>query len=90
MLEVKNVTLSRGGTVLIRDASFLIGKGEKAGLVGVNGAGKTTLMRALRGELDTDAGSVSRPKRTGYLGQECLADDLLAGDTLPPASTTSS
>ena len=42
MLEVKNVTLSRGGTVLIRDASFLIGKGEKAGLVGVNGAGKTT------------------------------------------------
>jgi ATPase subunit of ABC transporter with duplicated ATPase domains len=79
MLEVKNVTLSRGGTVLIRDASFLIGKGEKAGLVGVNGAGKTTLMRALRGELDTDAGSVSRPKRTGYLGQERLADDLLAG-----------
>src|SRR5258706_8552622 len=36
-------------------------------------------MRALRGELDTDAGSVSRPKRTGYLGQERLADDLLAG-----------
>ena len=79
MLEVKNVTLSRGGIVLIRDASFLIGKGEKVGLVGVNGAGKTTLMRALRGELDTDVGSVSRPKRTGYLGQERLADDLLAG-----------
>jgi ATPase subunit of ABC transporter with duplicated ATPase domains len=79
MLDVKHVTLSRGGKVLIEDATFLIGNGEKVGLVGVNGAGKTTLMRALRGEIEPDAGAISRPKRTGYLGQERLADDLLAG-----------
>ena len=79
MLEVKSLTLSRGGNVLLRDASFFIGKGEKVGLVGVNGAGKTTLLRALRGEddLDTDAGTISRPRRTGYVGQERLSDDLL-------------
>src|SRR5262245_12766687 len=85
MLEAKHVTLSRGGTVLLRDASFLIGAGEKVGLVGANGAGKTTLMRTLLGAYETDAGSVARPRRTGYLGQERLADDLLVGVT---AATT--
>jgi ATPase subunit of ABC transporter with duplicated ATPase domains len=77
MLDVKRLTLSRGGRTLLRDASFLINKGEKVGLVGVNGAGKTTLLHALRGAIDPDSGLISRPKRTGYLGQERLADDLL-------------
>ncbi len=79
MLEVKHVTLSRGGNILLEDASFLIGRGEKVGLVGVNGAGKTTLLRALHGDLDPDAGTITRPRRIGYLGQERLADALLAG-----------
>jgi ATP-binding cassette subfamily F protein 3 len=79
MLETKHVTLSRGGKILVEDASFLIGRGEKVGLVGVNGAGKTTLLRALYGELDPDAGTITRPRRLGYLGQERLADALLAG-----------
>ncbi|HEU0027405.1 MAG TPA: ABC-F family ATP-binding cassette domain-containing protein [Ktedonobacterales bacterium] len=77
MLDVKRLTLSRGGRTLLRDASFLINKGDKVGLVGVNGAGKTTLLHALRGATDPDAGLISRPKRMGYLGQERLSDDLL-------------
>ncbi len=76
MLEAKHVTLSRGTTVLLEDASFLIGPGEKVGLVGVNGAGKTTLLRALHGDIDPDGGSITRPERIGYLGQERLADAL--------------
>ncbi|HEY7984602.1 MAG TPA: ABC-F family ATP-binding cassette domain-containing protein [Ktedonobacterales bacterium] len=79
MLDVQHVTLSRGGKTLLQDATFLIGNGEKVGLVGVNGAGKTTLLRALRGELDPDAGAIARPARVGYLGQERLADAQLAG-----------
>ncbi len=79
MLEARGVSLSRGGRTLIQSASFLIGRGEKVGLVGVNGAGKTTLLHALRGALDPDSGAIIRPKRIGYLGQERLADDLLAG-----------
>ncbi|HEX8995916.1 MAG TPA: ABC-F family ATP-binding cassette domain-containing protein [Ktedonobacterales bacterium] len=79
MLEARGVSLSRGGRTLIQEASFLIGRGEKVGLVGVNGAGKTTLLHALRGALDPDSGVILRPKRIGYLGQERLADDLMAG-----------
>ena len=79
MLEAKHVTLSRGGKYLLEDASFLIGRGEKVGLVGVNGAGKTTLLRVLHGDDEPEAGSVTRPKRVGYLGQERLADALLSG-----------
>src|SRR5260370_11733732 len=81
MLECNHVTLSRGGKVLLEDAIFLIGRGEKVGLVGVNGAGKTTLLRALHGELDPDAGTIARPARVGYLGQDRLADALLAAGT---------
>ena len=79
MLEARHVTLSRGGKTLLEDASFLVGRGEKVGLVGVNGAGKTTLMRALNGEAEPERGTISRPKRRGYLGQERLADALLGG-----------
>ncbi len=76
MLEAKHVTLARGATTLLEDASFIIGPGEKVGLVGVNGAGKTTLLRALRGDLEPEGGSITRPDRIGYLGQERLADAL--------------
>ncbi len=76
MLEAKHLTLSRGSTTLLEDASFIIGDGEKVGLVGVNGAGKTTLLRTLRGDLEPDSGSITRPARIGYLGQERLADAL--------------
>ena len=48
MLEARGVALSRGGRTLVHDASFLIGRGEKVGLVGVNGAGKATLLHAMR------------------------------------------
>src|SRR5260370_36527733 len=79
MLEVKHLTLSRGGKYLIEEASFVIGRGEEVGVVGVNGAGKTTLLKAIHGEFEPDSGTVSRPTRLGYLGQERLADALLAG-----------
>src|SRR5579885_1043937 len=79
MLEVKDLSLSRGSKVLLEHATFLISQGEKVGLVGVNGAGKTTLLRALHGDHDPDAGKIIRPQRVGYLGQERLSESLLVG-----------
>src|SRR5690606_3090222 len=36
--------------------------GDRIGLVGANGTGKTTLLRLLTGELEPDAGSVTRAR----------------------------
>ncbi|HUY76166.1 MAG TPA: ATP-binding cassette domain-containing protein, partial [Ktedonobacterales bacterium] len=90
MLEAQHISMSRGGKTLLADASCMIGRSEKVGIVGANGAGKTTFLRVLRGELEPDAGVVFRPKRIGYLGQERLADALLTGadDGADPASVT--
>ncbi len=88
MLEARAITLSQAGKTLLRDASLLIGRGEKVGLVGVNGAGKTTLLKALAGLTEPEAGTIQRPKRVGYLGQERLADAQLAADGASAADVT--
>jgi len=47
-----------GGRVLLEDASFRVGAGHHAALVGANGAGKTTLLRLVAGDIDPAAGQV--------------------------------
>ena len=50
----------RRPTVVVRDFSTRIMRGDRIGLIGPNGAGKTTLLRLLLGELPPDAGEVRR------------------------------
>ncbi|OIV39232.1 ABC transporter [Mangrovactinospora gilvigrisea] len=46
------------GRTLFDDASFRVGEGVTAALVGANGAGKTTLLRLLAGDIEPHGGSV--------------------------------
>jgi ATPase subunit of ABC transporter with duplicated ATPase domains len=84
MLEAQHIEIRRGATLLLADASFRVNPGEKVGIVGVNGAGKTTLMKTLYGELDPDAGTITRPASIGYLGQDPLADAMTDRNVCPP------
>ncbi len=43
---------------LVRDASFVLRRGDRVALVGANGAGKTTLLKTLAGLLPPLAGSI--------------------------------
>lgn len=58
VLEVKNLTKSFDGRVLIDDLSFSMPKGAIVGIVGANGAGKSTLFKILSGAEQPDSGSI--------------------------------
>jgi ATP-binding cassette subfamily F protein 3 len=49
LLEVEGLALSVGDRQLFHDASFVVGRGDRAILAGANGSGKTSLLRAISG-----------------------------------------
>ncbi len=72
MIAANNLAIQFGGDYLFRDVAFMIGPGDRVGLVGSNGAGKSTLMKILLGMQTPDEGSVntSRHAVVAYLPQE--------------------
>lgn len=58
LLEVKKLSKSLGGKLLVSNVNFTLGPGTKLGLLGPNGSGKTTLLRLISGELAPDTGEV--------------------------------
>ncbi len=75
MLTVKNIRKMVGGQRVLNKASFSLGEGQKAALVGLNGVGKSTLLRIVSGIESADQGSITKPNRVlmGYLPQEVIA-----------------
>jgi branched-chain amino acid transport system ATP-binding protein len=49
LLSVEGLTVSYGGLVAVREASFEVAAGETVAVLGANGAGKTSTLRALTG-----------------------------------------
>ncbi|HET7299125.1 MAG TPA: ATP-binding cassette domain-containing protein [Oleiagrimonas sp.] len=88
MLAFRNLALRRGGRLLLSDVNVVLHAGWKVGVVGRNGCGKSSLFAAVRGELDTDDGSVELPAdtRMASVAQETPAlpdpaiDYVLGGD----------
>ena len=62
VLETVSLSVSRGGTAVLRDVSFNAAAKDFIGVIGPNGAGKTTLLRALAGLQPLAAGAA---KATG-------------------------
>ena len=56
--ELEDVSLAFGDTVITRQLSTIIQRGDRVGIVGPNGAGKSTLVKLLLGELAPDSGTV--------------------------------
>jgi ATP-binding cassette subfamily F protein uup len=77
VLELRGITKSYDGRVLIGGFSRTLKPGESVGVIGPNGAGKTTLLEIIAGRVAPDAGSleVGQTVRIGYYDQESRALD---------------
>ncbi len=65
VVDLEDVSLTRGGRTLIDRVTWQLGPGDRIGLVGVNGAGKTSLLRLLDGELRPMLARSSAGARSG-------------------------
>ncbi|MCL3882824.1 ABC-F family ATP-binding cassette domain-containing protein [Marivita sp. GX14005] len=58
VIEAKGLAKRFGDTVILRDFSLTVQRGDRVAFVGPNGVGKTTVIRILMGEIEPDAGTV--------------------------------
>ena len=76
ILSGEHLAKSFGERTLFSDVSFTVQNQDRIGFVGANGTGKTTLMGLITGQLEPDAGGLSRVSglQVGYLAQHACAD----------------
>ncbi len=82
LYQIKDGTVTAGGSLILSHIDFEIHGKEKIAVVGNNGAGKTTLLRLIAGELDMDRDdkregpgiTSSRKLTVGYLKQQTFED----------------
>jgi len=74
-LSINNVSMRFGARILFEDVNTTFISGRRYAITGPNGAGKSTLMKILTGEIDSEKGSVTRPKKMGVLRQDQFAFD---------------
>jgi ATP-binding cassette subfamily F protein uup len=88
--ELEQVSLTRGGRLLIDSLSLRIQRGDRIGLIGANGAGKSTLIRLLLGNLAPDRGLVRQGTQleVAYFDQlrEQLDPEASVAETISPGS----
>jgi ATP-binding cassette subfamily F protein 3 len=88
MLTLRQITLSRGNKVLLKNANVTLYEKQKIGLIGHNGCGKSTLFDFLLGKLIADTGEylINPQLRISHLSQqlpdsaESALDFVLNGD----------
>lgn len=82
MINLENLSLTRGRKDLLIDVSQTFFDGQKIGLVGNNGTGKTSLMMLLMGEIEPSEGRIRRSEqlRIAHVAQEMAAGDIAALD----------
>ena len=88
MIRLTDFALRRGGRLLLSEVNLTLHPGWRVGVIGRNGCGKSSLFAALLGQLDSDSGSIERPReqRVATVAQETPAlpdaaiDYVIGGD----------
>ena len=77
VVDLTDVTVRLGGKTVLDDVSWIIGPGDRFGIVGENGAGKTTLLRVIEGALAPSAGRVKIGKTVKFAVLSQRLDNLV-------------
>ncbi len=88
MITLNCLSKKRGNRVLFDEVSCTFSPGHRYGLTGPNGAGKSTLLKMMMGVEEITSGTVSLPKKVGFLKQDITAfkknrliDTVIMGNT---------
>ncbi|MCM2333960.1 MAG: ATP-binding cassette domain-containing protein [Anaeromyxobacteraceae bacterium] len=94
MIRFDSISKQHGQQLLFVEASAVIHRGEKVGLVGPNGAGKSTLFRLVTKEEEPDEGQVSidRGVTVGHFSQDVgeMSGRTAVAETMDGAGPVSS
>ena len=77
VVDLTDVSVRLGGKTVLDDVSWIIGPGDRFGIVGENGAGKTTLLRVIEGVLAPSAGRVKIGKTVKFAVLSQHLDNLV-------------
>ena len=75
--ELRDVTVTGGGTLPLRSLSMEVRRGEILGIAGVGGNGQRTLAAVLAGMLRPDSGEVELPEEVGWIPQDRTEEGLV-------------
>ena len=75
--ELRDVTVTGGGTLPLRSLSMEVRRGEIFGIAGVGGNGQRTLAAVLAGMLRPDSGEVELPEEVGWIPQDRTEEGLV-------------
>lgn len=84
VVELKGVTERRGDKTVLDDVSWIIGPGDRYGILGANGAGKTTLLGVIDGSIPPTSGTVKIGQTVRFAVLSQRLDELMAhrGETV--------
>ncbi|OLE19923.1 MAG: ABC transporter ATP-binding protein [Catenulispora sp. 13_1_20CM_3_70_7] len=83
-LKVESLSKSYDSELLFADVEFVVGPGDRIGLVGPNGVGKSTLLRCLTGQERPSSGRVTLAPHTepGFFAQQVPDPQARVGEFL--------
>jgi len=77
MLKVQDLAFGFGAKPLYEKVSFIVGKGQKVGLVGPNGSGKSTLLSMIMGKETSYTGKIEVMGNVVLVPQEIKYDPIM-------------
>ncbi len=69
MITLTNISKKVGSRLLFENINVSFNPGKHYGLTGPNGSGKSTLMKIMMGKEEANEGTVSLPRKVGFLEQ---------------------